>query len=696
VIGNIKSNGGKPSVESVATQLSGMHSAERAPVMLALQQTHGNRYVQRVVSGIQAKLVVGQPGDKYEQEADRVADAVMRMPEPGVKMQIEDEGELLQPKLEASSEYFIQRRIEEEDEEDVLQTKNRENTTSEVANDPESQIQGIRDGGQPLPQSARAFFEPRFGHDFSQVRVHNDTQAAESAEAINALAYTIRRDVVFGAGQYSPGTSSGRKLLAHELTHVIQQNRADNVRRKWELSYVPHFLQQATVKVQPVGSVPSPVVDGIIQRTATVRRRRIVDNRPDLIRFEIDRPADRDALIAQIRTDIIATLSRVVWPPIWARIRDLRENLGNLLDQTEGQRQIVFELSVVWSSSTTVDHVSLQSPYVEPEGREEVEEQFRGEQETITDPVQAIRQNPDYVELRTLGVGIFGLGGPFRLDLEINIQTMEAIRSIYMDRSKFALVTDPFSGNAEVALTPTIYSSEADAQAAVASSPLFRQSDYVVYTHYRGAENIIFPTIMSETTTPNLIRALRLAVEEERQYAQTASTTLFQAFFTLLGVRYAPTARTSDVAAGVAGELATLRGTARLLVEQSRQTSGRVVVNLAGSSEVPGAINVNPLIGQQVRGIPNLLRMRAERIGEVFPPGSIDSIVSNDVVLGQINWATTARGCFTALDSGGSVSIAPYAGQLAEHISRIVSALRAAGFREVTTQAGRFVTAVKP
>lgn len=74
VIGNITRNGGTPSVESIATDLSGMHTAQRAPALLALQQTHGNRYVQRVVTGIQAKLVVGQPRGIYEQEVDRVAE----------------------------------------------------------------------------------------------------------------------------------------------------------------------------------------------------------------------------------------------------------------------------------------------------------------------------------------------------------------------------------------------------------------------------------------------------------------------------------------------------------------------------------------------------------------------------------------------------------------------------------------------
>src|SRR5438132_1422685 len=81
----------------------------------------------------------------------------------------------------------------------------------------------LRSPGQPLESGTRAFMEPRFGRDFSQVRVHTDAQAAESAQAVNALAYTVGRDVVFGGGEYAPGTSEGRKLLAHELMHVVQQ-----------------------------------------------------------------------------------------------------------------------------------------------------------------------------------------------------------------------------------------------------------------------------------------------------------------------------------------------------------------------------------------------------------------------------------------------------------------------------------------
>jgi hypothetical protein len=233
VIGNIRRNGGMPSVESISTELSVMPTSDRAPVLLALQQTHGNQYVQRVVTGIQAKLKIGQPNDIYEQEADRVAEQVMRMPEPEVNPEEEGE-ELIQTKpLAEQITPLVQRQVEpeeEEEEEEILQTKEVLGQTPEVIPDLESRINSIRGGGQPLPESVRDFFEPFFGYDFSQVRVHNDARAVESASALNAQAFTLGRDVVFGAGHYAPSTTSGKRLLAHELTHVVQQShiQSDN------------------------------------------------------------------------------------------------------------------------------------------------------------------------------------------------------------------------------------------------------------------------------------------------------------------------------------------------------------------------------------------------------------------------------------------------------------------------------------
>ena len=91
---------------------------------------------------------------------------------------------------------------------------------------PSSTREVLHSTGMPLEPSVRSLMEPRFGHDFSQVRVHTDGRAAESARAVNALAYTVGRDVVFGAGQYLPQTESGRKVIAHELAHVVQQGGA--------------------------------------------------------------------------------------------------------------------------------------------------------------------------------------------------------------------------------------------------------------------------------------------------------------------------------------------------------------------------------------------------------------------------------------------------------------------------------------
>ena len=279
--------------------------------LLFLQRTVGNRAVEGLLKSgvIQAKLTIGQPGDIYEQEADRVADQVMRMANPStagrkgvseynqvpsiqrVCTECEEElqrqtqnSELGYLELENSSEEQLHRKTggiqvqrmcsecEEafsdsvgaassrgksrqacpelnrrdgaptllpeannypnlilqrqpmEEEEELLQTKEISGETPEVTPSVETEINSIRGGGQPLPESVRAFFEPRFGQDFSQVRVHTDTKASESARTVNAKAYTLGRDIVFEQGHYAPDTGAGKKLIAHELAHTIQQS----------------------------------------------------------------------------------------------------------------------------------------------------------------------------------------------------------------------------------------------------------------------------------------------------------------------------------------------------------------------------------------------------------------------------------------------------------------------------------------
>ena len=160
-------------------------STPRHPVLL-LQQTIGNRAVQRLLRSrtIQPKLAISQPGGIYEQEADRVADAVMRMPEPVIQRTCSASvpGGSLCSEREWEQKALVQRKSERE--------------YDSVGSVPDDFIRNLGPG-QPLDPATRAYFEPRFGRDFSRVRVHADTKAAESTRAVDALAYTVGRDIVF-------------------------------------------------------------------------------------------------------------------------------------------------------------------------------------------------------------------------------------------------------------------------------------------------------------------------------------------------------------------------------------------------------------------------------------------------------------------------------------------------------------------
>lgn len=116
---------------------------------------------------------------------------------------------------------LIQRKYEDSDRHNKKEFQR--SNSSELSNVPPIVHEVLDSSGQPLDPAIRAYMEPRLGHDFSKVRIHNDAKAVESARAVNALAYTVGQDVVFGAGRYTPRMTAGRHLLAHELTHVVQQ-----------------------------------------------------------------------------------------------------------------------------------------------------------------------------------------------------------------------------------------------------------------------------------------------------------------------------------------------------------------------------------------------------------------------------------------------------------------------------------------
>jgi hypothetical protein len=160
-------------------------SSGKSPV-LNLQRTIGNRTLSRI---IEAKLKVGGPGDSYEQQADRIS------------TQAENDSKPAQPLTEARSRQS-----------------------------PSGQIAGST--GVALEPGTKSFMESRFGHSLKDVRVHNDSDSGQVAQMLNARAFTIGNDVFMGENQYSPGTNEGRQLLAHELTHVLQQRSGLKIQRQ--------------------------------------------------------------------------------------------------------------------------------------------------------------------------------------------------------------------------------------------------------------------------------------------------------------------------------------------------------------------------------------------------------------------------------------------------------------------------------
>jgi hypothetical protein len=166
-------------------------------------QSLGNQGVQKIVAAkqAQAKLRVSQTGDPQEREADRIAEQVMKGPSSSAAAQ--DPARQLVDRVLAKASRVI--------------------TGGGVS---EAQVKGLKGDGEPLKPKDRQFFENRFGADFSHVKIHTNRKAAGLAESINARAFTYGNHIAFDKGEFQPGTTEGKKLIAHELTHVVQQGKA--------------------------------------------------------------------------------------------------------------------------------------------------------------------------------------------------------------------------------------------------------------------------------------------------------------------------------------------------------------------------------------------------------------------------------------------------------------------------------------
>ncbi len=174
--------------------------------------TEPNPLWQRLATRAQAKLAMGAPDDIYEHEADRVAEQIMTTPQS--------------PLSQSSAPKQLRKKSVESG-----------NPVGPAA--PPIVEEALHSTGQPLESATRGVMESHLGHDFSGVRVHAGGEAAQAAGAIQARAYTIGADIVFGSDQYAPATAEGQRLLAHELAHVVQQEAASGETVQCDKSSAP-------------------------------------------------------------------------------------------------------------------------------------------------------------------------------------------------------------------------------------------------------------------------------------------------------------------------------------------------------------------------------------------------------------------------------------------------------------------------
>jgi hypothetical protein len=171
---------------------------------------------------VQKKMSIGSANDAYEVEADTIANKVMRMSEPQ-KQNVSHTGALVQRKCAGcEQEEKIQMKPLAES---IQRVSSSSSEASTAPSHVESQINSLRCGGSVMNHSTKNFMESRFGTDFSDVKIHTGSQAVQMSRELNAQAFTVGNDIYFNEGKYSPNSDSGKHLLAHELTHTVQQNR---------------------------------------------------------------------------------------------------------------------------------------------------------------------------------------------------------------------------------------------------------------------------------------------------------------------------------------------------------------------------------------------------------------------------------------------------------------------------------------
>ena len=423
----VRANKSKPQTGAHPAQiLQRLESAPdsiRAADVLVLQRTIGNRATGRL---LQTKLKLGPAGDKYEQEADRVAQQVVHASrQPDVQRADLDEEELQAKPLAADisrvqrsvmnpttqpSRYadsianlrrderpdpwrrFVKPTVQREGiEEDELQAAPAHGLEGgDVDADVARSIQSAKGSGQPLHDGVRSSMEGAFGADFSGVNVHTGPQADALNRSLDARAFTTGSDIFFGSGEYNPGSSGGQELIAHELTHTVQQGaagvqrqlqsarliqRTPNLNRLKEKLGQGKFAKVTSAKQEEyfdkltddqllryrgmqnskfdelVGTLKEGLLSGLASKTADVAQI------ADLLGAAVETGEDA-AQVAQMLPMLLNTMSGVVSTGADTAMEGFGGGIGGIKDTIEGGSSVVKQHKFVEGGLTTLSGIS--------------------------------------------------------------------------------------------------------------------------------------------------------------------------------------------------------------------------------------------------------------------------------------------------------------------------------------------------
>ncbi|MBM3237385.1 DUF4157 domain-containing protein [Candidatus Poribacteria bacterium] len=375
----------------------------------------------------------------------------------------------------------------------------------------------LRSRGQPMDSAIRAFFEPRFSHDFSKVRVHTAAKASEAAQAVNAQVFTIGRHIVFNSGQFEPQTAGGKRLIAPEFVHVLQQGRKDTMSSSESIlpSHVrvsrtaglqiqrslKTYIEAMNKKPEPNWALAAKHLNGEKVKTIKI----ILGRLPERYRAKLHEAA---------RT----------WPGICSNIARLTEKEY---------------LKLIDSSAKTSKDVCGKSEAKSESQKKEKEEDSGKEKEKYA----VVADDPKYIEnaFQSLGMPIWG--GPFYFSPKETFSPFDK-ENIVLQRSMVSYLTDPLKGKMVTCLR-TVHSSEKKALAE--ARQWSQETGHSVISYYIGPGGYIYPTVISETTALKVTLTARRSVEAEGDDSKAASSLGKDLLWWYIGLRFPLKAKSSTV-----------------------------------------------------------------------------------------------------------------------------------------------------